>query len=346
MDSLKRLADWFLYSRIYADGAYRSHYSTCKLGFIYPEITAYAISLCCILYKRTKESRFLERAEVCAQYMRKISKNGAVSCPSDNFLYAFDTGIYISSMFDIYDCTEEEIYLRDSKKSLKWLYSLWNGSHFSAVDKPSMDTIWYHCDSVHLVKLAIPLLKATKCLGDEKYKDTALTLLQEYKQLQEKDGRFRLNHISAITMTHPHCYATEGYLYAYYATQNKEFLDIALKAANWLSKIQNKDGSIYRAYCPQENQKNDRIYEKLKTSDATAQATRIWKLLGINKTNIEVAYKYLDSEMNGGLRLLRKDSLAEKLFSWQKPIYSWPTFFFIHSLSLPFGEVNYTKELF
>ena len=149
-----------------------------------------------------------------------------------------------------------------------------------------------------------------------------------------------------MTMAHPHCYATEGYLYAYYVTGNKEFRDVAFRAGDWLSKMQNKDGSIYRTYYSEEKEEPHQTREKLKTSDATAQATRIWKLLSTNGDNIERAYRYLNSELKGGLRLFRNESPVEKLLSWRRPVYSWPTFFFIHSVSLPFGELDYTRELF
>jgi len=298
-----------------------------------------------MLFKRNKERRFLERAEKCAEYMTRINKHGAVPNFADNLSYAFDTGIFISAMFDLYALTKNDSYLKQADKSLNWLYSLWNGRYFSAVDQLPEEREWYHRPSVHLVKLAIPLLKAAESLGDKRHEATALTLLQEYKQLQEEDGRFRLNQNSAVTMAHPHCYATEGYLYAYHATKNEEFLDVARRAGDWLRKMQNKDGSLYRIYYSQVQERRQ-VYEKLKTSDATAQATRIWKLLSTNKDNIERAYEYLNGELDGGLRLFRNESLGGKLLSWRRPIYSWPTFFFIHSVSLPFGEVSYTGELF
>lgn len=277
--------------------------------------------------------------------MTKISRQGAVPNFPENLLYAFDTGMYISAMCDLHVLTKNDLYLKQADKSLNWLYSLWNEKFFSAVDQLPQKREWYHYPSVHLVKLAIPLLKAAECLGDKRHEATALTLLQGYRQLQEEDGRFRLNQNATITMSHPHCYATEGYLYAYYVTKNKDFLDIACKAGDWLRKVQNKDGSIYRTYYSEEEEPRQKR-EKLKTSDATAQATRIWKLLSTNEDNIERAYRYLNSELKDGLRLFRNESPLGKLLSWRRPVYSWPTFFFIHSVSLPFGELDYTRELF
>jgi uncharacterized protein YyaL (SSP411 family) len=346
LNILNELIKWFLDSQIFNGEAYVAYYSGSKRGPIYPEITAYAISLSCILFKRTGEQKFLERAEKIATYMMSVDRQGGIPNLVDNLLYTFDTGIFISAMFDLYEITRNDAYLEQACKSINWLHSLWDGRQFLPTNKSPKKSEWYQTRSVHLVKLVIPLLKAAEYLGDEKYKSTAMLLLEEYKQLQEKDGRFRLNKDTSVTIVHPHCYATEGYLYAYYKTGKSDLLEIAYKAGNWLAKMQNSDGSLYRVYT-QGSGETCVPLEKVKTSDATAQATRIWKLLGLNESNnIERSYAYLNSELDGGLHLFRNESLLRKLFLGRRPIYSWPTFFYIHSLMLPFGEMKYCKEIF
>lgn len=348
MSILEELVDWFLNSQIYNGEAYLAYYSAKRKGPVYPEITAYATSLSCILYQRRKDEIFLERAEKCAEYMMKINKNGAVPCFADGLLYTFDTGIFISSMFDLHAINKKEIYLREAEKSLKWLYLKGNRGQFAAVDKIPSKKRWFHVPSVHLAKLAIPLLKASIYFGNPEYEKTAFKLLDEYGRLQLKDGNFQVNDENPITLTHPHCYATEAFLYAYYCSKRDEYLEIVKKASDWLSKIQNEDGSLYRTY-PVEKKiiEQSKKFEKVKTADATAQATRIWKLLGVNQEGIEKAYRYLNGELKeNGLRLLKNVSLRGKLFSWRRAIYSWPTFFYLHSLILPFGQMGYCNELF
>ena len=347
MSTLEKLVEWFLHSPIYENGAYLAYYSSRGRGPIYPEITAYAISLSCILYKRRKKEEFLERAERCADYMIKINKSGAVPCLSDNLLYAFDTGIFISSMFDLYTLTEKEIYLKEAEKSINWLYSLWSDKNFSAVSSVPENREWYHVPSVHLVKLAIPLIKASIHLEDHRHEIAALELLEKYRRLQEENGSFKVSEVSDVVMAHPHCYATEGFLYAYHAFKRLEYLEAARKSSDWLTKTQNQDGSFYRCYDLEKTPGHMRIEEKLKTSDATAQATRIWKLLGVNQEGIGKAYEYLNTELkDNGLRLFKKSSLRGTLLSGQRPVYSWPTFFYLHSLILAFGDAESWGELF
>lgn len=345
MNTLDKLINWCYESPIYENGAYLSHYSSFGRGSIYPEITAYAISLFSLLYRRKKESRFLERAKTCAEYMTRISRNGGVPSFSDNLLYAFDTGIYISAMFDLYNITSDKTLLKEAKKSLNWLDTLWE-MKLSAVDKVPEKTAWYHLPSVHLAKMVIPLLKASISLKDSKYEERALEILGKYGKLQMEDGGFKVNDGSAEVMTHPHCYATEGFLYAYSVLGRSELLENVKKGSDWLVKTQNSDGSLYRYYYPESTVDEVKRQERLKTADATAQATRIWKLLGVNKKGVEKAYTYLDAQLNGGLRLFKDESLSGKLLSRFGAIYSWPTFFYLHSLMLPFGDIKYCGELF
>jgi len=208
--------------------------------------------------------------------MKKVNKNGGVPCLRDNLLYTFDTGVYVSSLFDLYLLTMEKSYLNEAEKSLKWLYSLWKKGQFAAVDKPPEEKDWYHVPSVHLAKIAIALIKASKYLRDEKYMETALGLLDRYKPMQKEKGGFKINESSEAIMVHPHCYATEGFLYAYYASKRREFLEVAKKSSDWLCKMQNRDGSFYWWYDAEKEVEHMHRREKVKATDATAQATRIW----------------------------------------------------------------------
>jgi uncharacterized protein YyaL (SSP411 family) len=342
MNNIEEITNWFLNSRIYDNGAYVAYCNGNTRGPRYPEITAYAINLSCVLYKLHREKIFIERAKKCAQYMGEITKNGAVPSLTDGLFYVFDTGIFVSSLFDLYDVTEDETYLRQAQKSLDWMYSKWNGEQFSAVDKVPSHKAWFHLPSVHLAKMAIPLIKASVHLKQTDHEKTAYRLLEKYKLLQFDGGNFKVNEDTQLTMSHPHCYATEGFLFAYYYSKKEEYLKVAQRASDWLSSSQNKDGSLYREYAI-----GDGKIERTKTNDALSQASRIWKLLGVNQEGIDRAYCYLDRELkDGGLPLFRHSNLRNIMFSWRKPVFSWPTFFYLHSLTLSFGKMESCKDLF
>jgi len=345
VNNVEKITNWFLNSRIYDDGAYVAYYKGNKRGPKYPEITAYAINLSCVLYKLRKERIFLERAEKCARYMSQITKNGAVPSLTDGALYVFDTGIFVSSLFDLYDLTKKEVYLRQAQQSLDWMYSKWDDEQFSAATEAPFQKAWYHFPSVHLAKMAIPLLKAAVYLKDLEHEKIAYKVLDRYKQLQLDSGNFQLNDDTQITMTHPHCYATEGFLFAYYHSKKNEYLKVVERACSWLVLNQNKDGSLYSMYAIQKEGKEK--VRQAKTNDATSQATRIWKLLGVNQDGIDRAYSYLNGELrDNGLPLFKQSSLKSRMFFWRRDVFSWPTFFYLHSLTLPFGQMEYCRDLF
>lgn len=343
MDKLDELINWYLNSPIYKDGQYLAFYSRRNRGPIYPEITAYSISLSCILHARRGDPQFLKRAERAAAFMEKIRVNGGVPSFSDSLSYVFDTGIFVSGVLDLYALTNKEQYLRAAEESLQWILRLWEEKPYSSTSEIPEEPAWHHLPGVHLAKLAIPFIKASKYSGNKEYEDVATEILGKFKNLQTPEGAFRISDVSNIIVTHPHCYSTEGFLYAYHKLQNLEYLEIAKKASNWLSNVQNSDGSLYQSYTTTKMKLRE---ERIKTSDATAQATRVWKLLGVFPERIEKSYNFLDSMLSNGGLLLKKNSLANMLSNWNSRIYSWPTFFYIHSLVLPFGKMEFCTEIF
>ena len=318
----------FLNSKIYDKRvkAYRAFYSKNEKGSIYPEITAYAINLCCILHEKLKDKFYLARAKECAKYLINLVKKYENMIPFNGKKYTFDTGIFISALVDLYKISKNSLYIKQAKKSLKALLDYWDGEKFLPGDNID-ESDWPEFYSVHLVKLAIPLLKM------KKYK-IAKKLLKWGMKLQGKNGEFIINEKNEKVLLHPHCYATEGFLFAYSITKDRKYLRIAKKASRWLINRQNYDGSVnigYPSILP------------IKAFDATAQAIRIWKVLGINKKIIEKSESFLNKNVNdNGL------PLTKHLLFWKnkKRVYSWPTFFFIHSKFLKYNNLEEAKYLF
>jgi len=341
--------NWYLNSDIYkSPGRYRAFYSSNELGPIYPEITAYAISLGIILYKRKNNEIFLQRARDCAEYLISSSENGLTG-QKDNIKYAFDTGIFISGLIDLYHASNEERYANEALRRLRWLCSFFDGEKFPAIVGDSSNDCWDKVSSVHLAKISIPLIKGWKTFNNENYKKIAESLLDWAIGLQSIEGRFKINYMNDSTMIHTHCYATEGFLYSSQYLNKKHYKHIAQKAIDWLAKVQNKDGSFYKWYpkYPTKTLLDEafRIFYRTKCTDATSQAIRFWQILGIYKKNIEKGEKYLEKmRINSGLSLIKRKVLFVELK--QRKVFSWPTFFYIHEKSIEFGDFSKIYEIF
>jgi len=192
---------------------------------------------------------------------------------------------------------KENKYLTAAKKSTNWLINKMqnsDGSFLAKYDgetgKKTYNSFSFEGDRGCLhAKHAIPLLKLFNLTGEDKFKNSAIKVCNWVLKLQNKNGAFWANEHRKYIFTHAHCYATEGLLYAYYNLNSKEYLDAAVKAAEWLLNVQNKDGSFYKEFY--NKQKKIRIiFRKVfpfKVTDATAQAIRIWiilyKLTGLKK---------------------------------------------------------------
>ena len=342
-----KLASWFMNSPIcLPDGRYRVYYSNAKTGPVYPEITSYALSVACLLYKKYGSEQFIEIAKKSAHYLSAIAPAGGLPSYGDDFKYTFDTGIFISGLFDLYEVSKDQKYLSEARKNLDWLSVFFDDVKFRAINGQGDPQKWAHCSAVHLAKLAIPLIKAWVFLRDERYKKAAQKLLCWAEKLQTEDGRFMISETMNETMTHAHCYATEGFFFAYHhlGAEQSSLLTTVKKSADWLARVQNKDGSFYKWYFKNSGIK-DRIV-RLKITDATSQAVRIWKVLGVHEENIKRACRFLESntKKDGGLILNKYKFLVfEKAAS---KVYSWPTFFYIHALMLPFNKIEYAGDIF
>jgi len=131
------------------------------------------------------------------------------------------------------------------------------------------------------IKNALGLLSLAQITDGERYFGAARRVCDWGTCLQRADGLFWANPRKKYVLTHAHCYATEGYLYAYHILGESAYLDACVASGDALLALQNKDGSLYHAYDNRLSFKS-RIRGNLlphKTVDATAQAVRIWLIL-------------------------------------------------------------------
>jgi hypothetical protein len=334
------LIEWFMESPIYAGGGrYRAYYHEAELGPIYPEITAYAISLACLLYKEYRLDDFLKRGKECADYLIGLVPEGGLPSYKTCFRFSFDTGMFVSGLLDLYEITREEQYLSAAKKNLGWMLKLFDGQKFKALDGQGDASLWAESESAHLVKLAIPLLKAHVMLKSDDFKNIGEALLNWGAGLQTGEGNFRINEKSGRTRTHPHCYATEGFLFAYYCLKTPQYLEVVKKSLGWLARAQTQSGAFHTWY-PEKTWLTSST-----ANDAAAQAVRLWKILNVHLKERKKAESFLEGSRrtHDGLFLTRR-----RLEVWRGkgPVYSWPTFFYLHALILPDDDMERASEIF
>lgn len=333
------------------NGFYISYYGKNK-GKVYPEITAYALSILTILYNRTGNEIFLNLAEKSANALITIARrnNGGIPGYDTKILYTFDTGIYISGLMDLYNITKKKKYFIEAKRSSDWLMKFCDGEKFLATNS-KRNYSWDLMPSIHLTKLSIPLLKIWKKTKVKEYLKVVINLLDWGKKLQTKNGRFMMNQKIKMTMLHPHCYALEGYAYAYHILKNEEYMNIVKKGLSWMTSIQNRNGSFPRWYPlpPSQNfkQKIKNLIIKEYPFDAPSQFIRLCKILGYYKKQCLRSEGFiLKNCFNEGLPLVKRKLFGFLPIKNKKEVWSWPTIFYLHSKLINFGDKNKLGEIF
>src|SRR2546430_2546458 len=116
-------------------------------------------------------------------------------------------------------------------------------------------------------------------------------------------------------------------------------------AAGWVAAAQNADGLVDRWYggggAP-------RLLFRTKVSDATAQALRIWRIMGKHPDNAARAESFLVSVAREDGGLPNYVRVIGPIQIRQKEVCAWPTFFWHHARTIDPGNArpDAARELF
>ena len=305
--------DWLVHTDIrHADGSHTArggfnqgyNWQEHTYPFIYSEITGYAISTFVNAYRWTDDESYVTLARQSADLLLRVqglaTQNGArgaiphsLSLPDLEPLHhyhGFDAAMCLQGLLDL-NAVEPSPELQDSARAIgDWLLERMqqdSGAFLSMYDAKTDQ--WRHVNGnffddngcLH-AKHAIGLLKLGQMTGDGRYISGATRVCDWVLGLQDKDGAFRATEWLSQVVSHPHCYATEGLLFAHYVLGTERYLRASQQAGEWLLKVQNHDGSVNLEYKRRWWRMGRRVVEKFfprRVTDATAQAIRIWLVL-------------------------------------------------------------------
>jgi uncharacterized protein YyaL (SSP411 family) len=272
--------------------------------FIYSEITGYAISALVNAYRWTDDEDYVALARQSAGFLLRVQKlaegeivRGAVphglSLPGLALrpqYYSFDAAMCLQGLLDLIAVEPAQEIQQSARAIGDWLLERMqqdSGAFLSMYDAETdewhqeRDDVFGDGGSLH-AKHAIGLLKLSEETGEDRYAAAAQRVCDWVLRLQDEDGAFRATEGMQQVVSHSHCYATEGLLFAHDMLGTHRYLDAARRAGDWLLGVQNRDGSINIAYKRRWWRMGRRIGEKLiprRVTDATAQAARIWLIL-------------------------------------------------------------------
>lgn len=258
--------------------------------FIYSEATGYSITLLSWVYAELMEPAALQAAKESSQWILKNMRNPhlitAGRVEKDNFdkkrdlssrLYAFDNGIIITGLLNLYKLTADPNLLIAAENMAKALIDrFFDGSKLIAVldksNKPVIDNEdgrgvkWSTISGAYHSKLSLCLLDLSRLTNNPYYGQVSNSICDYAKTLQEPNGRFITNPDLNFTYLHPHLYACEGLVYAGIKQSNEKYSVAGLKGIIWaIEQINSTTGGL----------PNNTSQDGVEQSDCTAQLLRL-----------------------------------------------------------------------
>jgi hypothetical protein len=268
--------------------------SSCPYPFIYSEITGYAVTFFSWVYSEIKTEESLEAAKLSADWIiRNIGltsssssllvagriKNSSFTDKGDlsNQIYAFDNGMIIIGLLNLYKLTKDSTVLSAAENMTKSLIQyFFNGRSSSKVITAALldanfKTVnygngkWSTVPGAYHSKLALALFPLYHMTNNSLYNQIAESLCNFAQTLQKSDGRFMTNPgYKDLTFLHPHLYACEGLIYAGINQRNTGHLMSGLKGLAWAVTQIKPNGGLPRSTYDQGIEQSDCMAQLLR----------------------------------------------------------------------------------
>lgn len=319
-ERLKLAIDWILNSGIQHPSGYFSCWfdiNKSEYPFIYGEMIGYGIETFLWLYHKEKHAVYLDRARSAADWLldnmsykgNDPNAKGAFvwKCFFPSFsvvpiCYAFDTGMCLSGLTDLFRTTGEQKYLESAISAGRWLVDVMqndDGSFKARYDHANQsfnDGKWSTNPGSYHAKLSIGLLKLYKITKDETLANSVTKLCDWVLSLQQSDGRFLNTKNSKDFYLHSHCYTIEG---LFFAARKIDYISqkldrSVLKGTRWLVESQKPNGGISRLYS------SDSGFSSDENAETLAQTIRLclFSISRGNKSQLEKLEKMISRLLN------------------------------------------------
>lgn len=170
--------------------------------------------------------------------------------------FSFDAAVCASAMVDLCTRTGEISFADAAQRAGEFVIRMQKPQGTYAAlrtlqpDHPGFprDEGWFGDGCALHGKNAIALLKLWHVTGESRWRTAACRTLDWACSLQTAHGGFPWHADSSAMMSHTHCYATEGLLYAGLALGEDRYLTAGVRGAEWLRFAQRPDGGLHQHY--------------------------------------------------------------------------------------------------
>jgi SAM-dependent methyltransferase len=198
--------------------------------------------------------------------------------------FSFDAGVCAAALTDLAVRTGEARFAEGARRAGDFLRLMQRADgSFTAVQvaepaHPALPRLegWFGDGCALHGKNAIAFLKLWHLTGQAYWRDAARWTLDWVRELQGPRGEFPERASAPESMSHTHCYATEGLLYAGLVLGEDRYLTAGIRGAEWLRVAQRRDGALHRNYLTGDAGLPRAASQSLLHVGPVAQAARIW----------------------------------------------------------------------
>jgi Glycosyl hydrolase family 47 len=262
---------WLLYSDIrIKDGPRRGavygwkNLNPPSYPFIYNEITGYALTSLIYIYSELSQPEALHAAKDSANWLiQNLNESTSFLLPAgiieaDTFvqkgdlskqIYAFDNGMVIIGLLNIYKITKDRNLLIAAENMAKSLIErFFDGSKlvpvldncYNAISRDNVGSVgvkWSTVSGAYHSKLSLCFLELSRLTSNDHYAKVSDSLCRFALKFQQADGRFITNpDQEKITYLHPHLYACEGLICGGIMQSNENYVSAGIKGVIWAMK--------------------------------------------------------------------------------------------------------------
>lgn len=234
--------------------------------YLYSEITGYAITMMCFLYKLTKDDVFLRSARNSARWIMQDALDSSGGVLTRDYLkdsvehysfergniYSFDCAMVAFGMMKLFEITGDEEHLACAEKIVNFLnkkmlkpnglyypiFDIKKSTPYESTEKWSTQSGSFHC------KLALSLCELASIKKEPSYVAMARRLIDASLENFYEEGRFITGSADKTSHLHPYSYTLEGMLFYANKTGDDSYNDTIRDAFDWMVNLQDESGGF------------------------------------------------------------------------------------------------------
>ena len=244
-EHFKFCGEWLLIAQEKAGGYAASFSFVTGLRHAYIETTGYIVPTMFSLASALDDNRFRESALRAGEWLLSVQQADGSFTDIDEYKpQVFDTGQVMLGLNCLWRETNDARYREATRRAAQWLTSVQDADG-------SWTNAGYHRSNpcVYLSRVAAAMIESAQVTGEAQHRAAGEKFLRWAVTRQQANGFFQNCELipGADPVLHTLIYVLEGFLMAYQLTGEREWLEVLLRGAEPLLKVQLERDLVLRS---------------------------------------------------------------------------------------------------